>query len=419
MNLAQLRPTRSVLLRIVLSVILAVLLWGWVTSLADPDQSRFQSNVRVANGVPADGLVISTTQIVADVKASGPESAIGHLTNSSFALTFDLEGIDQPGTYTVPIVPVDAVRFVNYDVTPATASIVVDEMVSKVFQIEVQTLPVDQTDRQVVGQRLSVPEVTVSGPRSIMDTIVAAQVDVDISGQTGEFSSQVPVSAVTDDGSEIDSTIQNVTINPSRVDATVTVQSIGREVTILANVVGAPPAGYEQRTSTTTPRTVLLAGPPDVLANLTFVETEPVDISGETETISTDVGIANLPAGVQLVQPASGLVSVIVQIQQQSVDQTLPNLPVVVTGLAPGYAASTSPAQVSIEISASSTQVPALVNGAITVTVDVDGLAPGTYSLAPSVVVPAGVEWDTVTPSTVDVTITEGAAPTPAATPVV
>ncbi len=421
MNLAQFRPGRSVLLRVVLSVILSVLLWGWVTSLADPELSRSASNVRVANGVPGEGLVVSTTQIVADVNASGPESVIEDFTNSSLALTLDLGGIDQPGTYTVPIVPIDQRRFIHYDVTPATTSIVVDDLISRVFPVDVETLPAGQNDRQVTGQRLSVPEVTVSGPRSIMDTIVRTQVDVDITGQNGEFSVTAPVYAVTVDGNEIDSTIQNVTINPSYVDLTIAVQSIGREVTILADVVGSPAEGFEQRTSTTTPRTVRLSGPADVLANLTFVETESVDISGATQTLSTDVGIANLPEGVQLIEPANGLVSVIVQIQQQSVDQTLPNLPVTITGASPDVIVTASPAQVSIEISASSSQVPDLVNGAITVSIDVTGLTPGTYSLTPTVIVPAGVEWDSVTPSTVDITVASAgstAQPTTIATPI-
>lgn len=414
-RLSAFRPTRSVLLRIVLSVILAVLLWGWVTSLADPVESRSASNLPVSNGVAPDGLVVSS-QIVANVRASGPESVIRDLDTSSLALTLDLSGINEPGTFTVPIVPVHRQRFVDYEVTPSTAPIVVDNLVSRVFQIEMQISPANQTDQQIVGQQLSVPEVTISGPSSIMSTIERAQIDVDVTGQTGAFSVRAPVYGVTNDGTKINSTTENVTINPSSVQASVEVRSLGQEVTILADVVGTPADGYEQRISTTTPRTVVLAGPVDILANLRFVETEPVDISGATATVTADVGIANLPAGVQLVSPANGIVSVIVQIQQQSVNQTLPSLPVEINGLSAGLSAVASPEEVSIEISASSAQVPALVNGAITVSVDVTGLAPGTYTLSPRVIVPAGVEWDTITPSSVMVTITESG---PAATPLV
>lgn len=420
-QLARLRPTRSVLFRILLSVILAVLLWGWVTSLADPAESRSAANVRVSNGVPGNGLVVSTTQVVANVRASGPGSVMSEIDTNGLALTLDLDGIDQPGTYTVPIIPVQTKRFVDYHVNPATASIVVDELVSRVFPIEMQTLPRDQTDRQVVGQQLSDPEVTISGPKSILDTIERARVDVDVTGQTGQFSVRAPVYAVTGDGNQIDSTTQqNVTINPSIVDATVTIQSTGREVTILADVTGTPATGYEQRITTTTPRTVVVDGPAATLAGLRFVETQPVDISGATATVTADVSIANLPEGVRLVSPADGIVSVIVQIQQQSVDQTLPNLPVSVLGLDAGLSATASPTEVSIEISASSAQVPDLVNGAITVSVDATGLAPGTYTLSPQVIVPAGVEWDTVTPATVEVVIIAGGSGTtspPAATP--
>jgi YbbR domain-containing protein len=420
-QLARLRPNRSVLFRILLSVILAVLLWGWVTSLADPSESRSATTVPVSNGVPGNGLVVSTTQVIASVRASGPRSVMSEIDRNGLALTLDLDGIDQPGTYTVPIIPVQTKRFVDYHVNPATASIVVDELVSRVFPIEMQTLPRDQTDRQVVGQQLSDPEVTISGPRSILDTIKRARVDVDVTGQTGQFSVRASVYAVTGDGNQIDSTTQqNVTINPSIVDATVTIQSTGREVTILADVTGTPATGYEQRITTTTPRTVVLDGPADTLAGLRFVETQPVDISGATATVTADVNIANLPEGVRLVSPVDGIVSVIVQIQQQSVDQTLPNLPVSVVGLDAGLSATASPTEVSIEISASSAQVPDLVNGAITVSVDAGGLAPGTYTLSPRVIVPAGVEWDTITPATVEVIIVAsgtGTTLTPAATP--
>lgn len=417
MDLSLLKPTRAVLLRIALSVILAVILWGWVTSLADPDETRSSTNVPVSYGVPGDGLVVSTTEIVASVTATGPASIMEDFTSGNLALTLDLDGIDRPGTYTVAIVPAQEERFIDYRISPSTASIVVDEMVSRVLPIVIQTVPEDLIDRQVIGQQLSVPEVTVSGPRSIMETINVARIDIDISGQTGEFTDQYQVSVVTTDGNQFDSTTENVNIAPSVIEATLDVQSIGREVTILASVTGSPAEGYEERTSTTTPRTVILAGSPQALASLTFVETEPVDITGAVQNVSVDIGLANLPEGVVLVEPANGLVSVIVQIQQQSVDQTLPSLPVTLTGLGPGLTATLTPAEVSIEISASSAQVPDLVNGAIVVSVDVTGLAPGTYALTPRIVVPAGVEWDSVVPARIDVTIVaDSAATAPALT---
>jgi YbbR domain-containing protein len=252
-----------------------------------------------------------------------------------------------------------------------------------------------------------------------MQTIVSARVDLDVSSQTGVFTLNAPVYAVTNDDNRLDSTTQNVTINPPIVQASLEVQTAGREVTILANVTGAPAEGYEQRTTTTAPRTVLLDGPADVLENLTYVETEPVDVTGATQTTSVQVGIANLPEGVTILRPSDGQVNVIVQIQQQGINQTLPSLPVDVDGAGDGLIVDVSPAEVSIEISATATQLPALVNGAITISVDVSGLGPGTYSLTPSVVVPAGVEWNAINPAMVNVTITavDEAPATPGATP--
>lgn len=411
-QLAAFRPTRSVLLRIALSLILSVLLWGWVTSLADPQETRVASNVQVANGVPADGLVVSTTRVSARVEATGPESVLEDFATADLALTLDLDGIDEPGTYTVPIVPVAAERFVEFEIIPATTSIVVDALVSAVFPIQIQIVGTTSPEQRIVSQQLSAPEVTITGPRSIVETVSSTQVDVDPTDQLNSFSVQSQVYAVTRDGNRIDSTTQqNVTLNPSFVEAAVEVQSSGREVTVLANITGSPADGYEQRNATTTPRTVVIDGPPELLATLTFVETAPVEISGATDTVSQTVGIVGLPSGVSVVDPGNGLVSVIVQVQPQSVSQTLPSLPVDVTGLGNGLSATVAPASVSLDVSATSSQVPDLVNGAISISVDLSGLGPGTYPVAPLVNVPAGVEWDTISPGLVTVVITQGSSP--------
>lgn len=410
-QLAAFRPTRSVLLRIALSLILSVLLWGWVTSLADPQETRVASNVQVANGVPADGLVVSTTRVSARVEATGPDSVLEDFGTADLALTLDLDGIDEPGTYTVPIVPVAEERFVEYEIIPATTSIVVDALVSAVFPIQVQIVGTTSPEQRIVSQQLSAPEVTITGPRSIVETVTSTQVDVDPTDQLNSFSVQSQVYAVTRDGNRIDSTTQqNVTLNPSFVEASVEVQSSGREVTVLANITGSPADGYEQRNATTTPRTVVIDGPPELLATLTFVETAPVDISGATDTVSQTVGIVGLPSGVSTVDPGNGQVSVIVQVQPQSVSQTLPSLPVDVTGLGDGLSATVAPESVSLDVSATSSQVPDLVNGAISISVDLSGLGPGTYPIAPLVNVPAGVEWDTISPALVTVVITRGSS---------
>ena len=419
MDFARLRPPRSSVLRMVLSLILAILLWGWVTSLADPPRTQRGTNVSVSPGIAPDGLVVSTRAPTATVVASGPESVLDGFDQSDLALTLDLSSIDGPGTYTVPIVPVTEDRFVSYQVTPPTASIVIDELVSRVFQLQANTIGLDQSNSQVVGQQLSAAEVTITGPLTIMQTIQSAQVDLEVTGQTGSVSfDALPVYALTNQGSEIDSTTENLTIKPSFVQATSDIRTAGREVLILANVVGSPTDGYEQRTITTSPRTVILDGPAEVLNGLTYVETEPVSVSQATQTTSARVGLANLPDGVRVLTPADGQIDVIVQIQQQGVSQTLPNLNVDVLGLGEGLTATLEVSNASLEVSAAANQIPSLVSGGITVSIDVTGLGPGTYSLAPQVGVPSGVEWENIDPESITVVIAlAGTDTTPAATP--
>ena len=411
-------PTRSVLLRIVLSLLLALLLWSWVTSLTDPDGSRSASDMTVSTGIPPEGLVVPTTDLTASVVASGPQSVVNDLTTSSLALTLDLNGISQPGSYTVDIEPVHRERFVTYQITPPTASIVVDTLDTSVVPLTPQQKDSgDQSGRRIASVSLSSPEVTISGPHTVVSAITSAGVDIDTAGQTGTFTVRVGTYAVTNQGNRIDANSGSITISPPFVNANVQLATAGKEVTILPNVMGNPASGFEQRITTTTPRTVVVDGPASALASLSYVGTTPVDISGATQTVSQSVAISGLPAGVHVTQPASGEVTIIVQIQQQNVDQTLPSLPVQIAGLAPGLTAAVNPASVSIEIAASSQQIPSLVAGGIVVSVDVSGRGPGTYMLTPNVSVPSGVEWDTIAPAQVQVTVSGGSGTPVATTP--
>lgn len=409
----QLIPTRSVLLRIVLSLLLALLLWSWVTSLADPDSSRSAAGIAVSTGIPPKGLVISPASLTADVVASGPQSIINDLTTSSLALTLDLTGINQPGTYTADIEPVHRAQFVNYVITPPTASIVVDTLDTVVVALTPQQKDTgDQTGRRIASVSLSSPEVTISGPHTVVSAITSAGADINTEGQIGTFTERVGTYAVTNQGNRIDSSSANITISPPFVNATVRLETAGKEVTILPNITGNPATGFEQRITTTTPRTVVVDGPASALAGLSYVGTAPVDISGASQTVSQTVAISGLPDGVHVIQPSSGQVTIIVQIQQQNVDQTLPTIPVEVDGLAPGLNATVNPASVSIEIAASSEQIPSLATGGIVVSVDVSGMGTGTYSLIPKVSVPSGVEWDSIAPPQVQVTLsTDSATP--------
>ena len=107
--------------------------------------------------------------------------------------------------------------------------------------------------------------------------------------------------------------------------------------------MGVPDEGFAIQQRRAIPDTIIVDGPADVLDDLLFVNTEAVDISGATESVSTVVALTGLPEGVTIVEPASGRVEVRVAIEDTSATtQTLSDLPVQVVGLEEGLTASVS-----------------------------------------------------------------------------
>jgi YbbR domain-containing protein len=167
------------------------------------------------------------------------------------------------------------------------------------------------------------------------------------------------------------------------------------------------------------PATVLLDGPDEVLANILSVVTTPVNIDGATETVSTRVGLEDLPPDVRVVNPADGSVVAVVQIRPRGVTQLLSDLPVKITGVPEGFTASVEPDSLGVVVFASEETMASLSGEEISASVSAEGLGAGRHQVRPSVTVPPEVQWLRTDPEVVVVTIEpEGSAvPTARAAP--
>jgi YbbR domain-containing protein len=185
----------------------------------------------------------------------------------------------------------------------------------------------------------------------------------------------------------------------------VEVEQRGRSVPVLVQTAGNPEQGYESVGSVANPATVLLDGPDDVLANILSVVTTPVNIDGATETVSTRVGLEDLPPDVRVVNPAEGSVVAVVQIRPRGVTQLLNDLPVQVNAVPEGFTASVEPDTLGVVVFASEETMANLSGEEISASVSAEGLGAGRHQVRPSVTVPPEVQWLRTDPEVVVVTI--------------
>lgn len=394
------RLPRPVVLRMAISVAVALVLWGLVTTQQDPPMARTFNNLPIQSTGMQEDLVIPVDLGTASILVEGPTSLVEEITAESLAPVVNVSGISEPGTYIVPV-EINAPGVVEREITPDQLSIIVDTSASRSFTLEWEVEPVDDPSRAVGEISPSLTEVTVTGPQSIVERVDRVIFQVDIGDRTSSYTGEFETIAVDSNGVRI----PEIEVRPRRVGASVEVEARGRLVPVLVPISGSPAEGYDVADQAVSPLAVLLNGPDEVLADLVSVSTEAVDIEGASEALTRRVAVTSLPPGVTVVDPRDGTVLVVVQFQQRGVSQPLPAQPVLVDDLPPGYEAVVEPTAVDVFIFAAEEVLGELRQGDVAPRVSVRGLLPGTHELTPSVVVPPDVRWIRTEPATVQVTI--------------
>jgi YbbR domain-containing protein len=385
----------------VASLALAFLLWAWVTTQRDPPETRVFADLTLQAPVLPEPLQIAGELPPVTIEVIGPRSVVDRVSRAGLRPSLNVSDVAGPGNYqaAVEVELPAAARIAS--VTPPRVPLVVDETTSRTMHLDVDPAQIDDPTRRIGEIVPEVSEVTVSGPKRLVDNVDQVVLPVDIGDRTDDFTADFVPMAFDGAGQPI----PEAAVLPSRVTTTVEVEQRGRSVPVLVQTVGNPAQGYESVGSVANPATVLLDGPDEVLANILSVVTTPVNIDGETETVSTRVGLEDLPPDVRVVNPADGSVIAVVQIRPRGVTQLLSDLPVQVSNIPEGYTAAVEPDTLGVVVFASEETMANLSGEDISASVSVEGLRAGRHQVRPSVTVPPEVQWLRTDPEVIVVTL--------------
>ncbi|MBA2754508.1 MAG: hypothetical protein H0U40_08625 [Chloroflexia bacterium] len=403
------RPSSNAFVRLGISLVLAIVLWGWVTNVQDPERGREYLGLPVTVDPPISGLEVATDISAVSVDLTAPDSILDGIDRSDLEPRLDLSGIDEPGTYPVQIelnVP-EAVRSVQ--ISPREVSIVVQETTRRTLLVEFPTPDLGEGTRELGQLQPNANEVLVSGPRTLVDAIDKVVVPIEVGDRTTSFTDNFQTVALNGEGVAV----EGVTLQPETIRVQVPILTRGRSVPVLVTVEGEPAMGFEEVSRTTDPRVVVIDGPAGVLEDVRFVSTRPVDISGRTGNVQQPVAVTGLPEGVRVLDPASGSVDAIVQLSPRGQRRVLQGQPIRVIGATETAAVTVSPSSVNVELLAAEPALGSLLAEEVTVILDVTGLGEGSHEVEPSILLPRNVEWISTDPEAVSVTI----GPTAVATP--
>jgi YbbR domain-containing protein len=406
--------SREVMLRLLASLGLALILWSFVTVQRDPETTKAFADVPVAPANLGNSLVIVSDVKPVDINLSGPESVIEPIEQSEITASVDLSDVTQPGQYEVDLEVEKPGGVWETDIDPKRAMLTIEKVDQREFELSSDVTDLDQSSLRSVDVTPEVERVVVSGPTSALDRIASVVLPVEVSGGTREFEEIFTPEARDTDGD----VVGGVRIEPAAVSAKVSVSARGKSVAVLANITGSTAPGYEVVDRTINPQFVIVDGPEDLLDGLVALSTEPIDVTNADASFSSTVSITDLPPGVEVIQPDDGMVDVLVQIAQRGLRQSLPGQRVTILNLGNGLEVTVEPETVTIEVVAPEDALAGLDSESFQVLVDAAGLTPGSYTLQPSVIMPARVQWVASTPAEVKLTIARAdsnATPSPVA----
>jgi YbbR domain-containing protein len=402
-----------------LALVLGMSVWVSAVTAADPNEVRAFPNSIPLEVVGNDPSLIITSDIPSSIEVSlrAPRSAWEQLTaqERSVQATLDLSGLSA-GEHEVDIqIRVQVRPYQIVLANPASVTVVLERLDQRTLPLELSLSGQPATGYQAGNVTIEPKEVMISGPESIVKQAERARVRVNLEGARENIDQSISVQVV----DEANNPLSGLTLIPASIHVSVPISKQGgfRDVAVKVVVRGQVAAGYRlENISVFPPVVTVFASDPELVNSLPgVVETQPLDLQDAKDDIATRLALV-LPENITIV--GAQTVQVAVGISPIQTSLTLLNQSINVIGLSEGFAAQVFPQVVDVIISGPLPGLDALTPQDVIVTVDVTGLAPGTYQLTPKVeVLVDNVLVESILPGAIEVIISISPTPTPTPRP--
>lgn len=384
------------------ALLLAILLWFYVTNLQNPTTEN-TINVPISYNGLKEGLIIVEQVDNIDVKVRGAYSVITTIKEKDIKATVDLSQAEL-GQDTFPIdlalpAGVELVQIIQGSSIPLQ----VDAVLMRQLAIEVQTV-----NSVALGYSSYIPEISpsrvvVRGAQQQLDNLEKAQITIDLNQAKDNLILNSPVVLIDKDGNKVSAEL--LEISPKTVQVTVPViQNIPtKTVPIKAALVGEPKSQWQVYRVILEPETVKITGPYERLEKIDHVMTQPIDTSGLQEDLVTQVGLIS-PEGVSLLyEPA---VKVVVQIEEAPVMKSFDGIKIEPINKTDGTTIQIKPEAIKLTIQGPRQGISS-IESSLKAIVDLADKQPGSYQMEVKVELPSDYHVTKVEPSKVDVIISK------------
>ena len=277
----------------ILCFLVALVLWGYVMNDENPSiEGTFSVPLAVINA--PEGYKVSRETGAVKLKVRGPRSMFVNATEADFDAYVDLDGAGD-GRKPYKVHTIMPQGFELLEVQPDNVEVTLDKIERRDFRADLIVTGATAPGTTVAKVSQSVSTVSVEGTKSLLDEVSRVIGYVGLSGNGTDFSLQVPLTPINADGREV----SGVTVRPSSLQADVQLARglTKKVVSIKAVTAGEMHKGLVLSGVKVDPVKIEIAGSEEALAQITFVDTEPVNIAdiGKSTTRKAQL---KLPEGV-------------------------------------------------------------------------------------------------------------------------
>jgi YbbR domain-containing protein len=385
---------------------LAFFVWFIATLESDPIATTIYRNVPIQIRTD-DGLIITEqSRRIVNVNVRAPQSVLAQLDSDDIEVVADVTNLSA-GEHRVDL-QTNVSRRAIPDPSPRWVIIELEEAREQLVPLEytiANPLPAG-FEIQGDGPILEVQQVLISGPRSLVEQVTAAQISLDLAQRRNPYTTEARVLALDVEGNTID----GVAVDPPLIEVSLPIQARSdiRQVSVIPNILlETLPDGYTLGSIDYEPKILLVSGPqPDLGDAPSTIFTQAIDLTNRTSTFEQAVNVLLTDSDLFIVGPQT--ISISVPITPLLSSRQFDPVPVEIIGLDASLRATVSPSDVTVLVTGPQILLEDLTLDDIRAVIDLNGLATGNYQLAADVSVnldPELISTISVLPSEVDVEI--------------
>ncbi|OPX84149.1 MAG: YbbR-like protein [Pelotomaculum sp. PtaB.Bin104] len=294
-----------------LSVLLALILWIYVSNEQNPTGEKLLDIGLVQTGLAGDLIIADGMPEIVRVRVVGNKTQLANINPGDLKAVVDLSQ-GEAGDITLPV-QISAPPGVRVaQVIPAEVRLSLDSLVEKVLSVTVSLRGTPAPGFTALAPVCRPETVSVNGPGRVVNTISQVTAVVDINTATKDVNEAVTVSV----------SVAGITVKPATVQVTVPIAgtTLSKAVPVKPQFSGTPAAGFTITRSYAEPASVQISGPVEVLNTISEIKTMPVDINGVSQNLVREVSLAPV-AGIFYAQPGRVKVYLDVNKTEQQVEE--------------------------------------------------------------------------------------------------